>query len=185
MTVNKKSTFLTVCLLLIYLLSGCKLPDLPLKVIFPAGPHEPQHDQVTAKKFEDAGTQGETSKKSIIELSEKYTRLVEKSSVMQQKNQDLLTENKRLKEQIAIMEPQLKQTQKELTQANDQLIETNIELNNWKVSVLGFQNEMRSADKAQLEALIKIFEMLGGQIREPNAPTAPEATQSQPGRTGS
>ena len=40
-----------------------------------------------------------------------------------------------------------------------------IELNNWKSNILGFRDEMRNADNAQLDALVKILEVLGGQAK--------------------
>jgi hypothetical protein len=39
-----------------------------------------------------------------------------------------------------------------------------VELNNWKADVIGFRQEMRSAEKAQLEALLKILQILGGEV---------------------
>ena len=37
------------------------------------------------------------------------------------------------------------------------------ELNTWKTNILGFRTEMREAAKAQLEALLKVLEVLGGE----------------------
>ncbi len=44
-----------------------------------------------------------------------------------------------------------------------------LSLNNWKNDVLGFREEMRSAQTAQLQALMKILKALGG---EPMTETA-------------
>jgi hypothetical protein len=44
------------------------------------------------------------------------------------------------------------------------LIEMLSELNNWKNNILGFRGEMREAAKAQLEALLKVLEVLGGEM---------------------
>ncbi|MFB0524723.1 MAG: hypothetical protein ACETVZ_04235, partial [Phycisphaerae bacterium] len=44
-----------------------------------------------------------------------------------------------------------------------------IELNNWKANVLGFRDERREAEIAQLEALLKILKILGGEVTR--APT--------------
>ncbi len=62
------------------------------------------------------------------------------------------------------LEGQLQQTQKELAEANDLLIEMRIELNNWKTDVLGFRDEMRDAETAQLQTLFRILQVLGGQV---------------------
>jgi hypothetical protein len=39
-----------------------------------------------------------------------------------------------------------------------------IELNNWKTNILGFRDEMRDADKTQLQALLRILKALGGEV---------------------
>jgi hypothetical protein len=49
-----------------------------------------------------------------------------------------------------------------------------IELNNWKTDVIGFREEIRAADRAQLEALLKILKVLGG---EPGAESVPGEQQ--------
>jgi predicted nucleic acid-binding Zn-ribbon protein len=85
--------------------------------------------------------------------------------VLRQENQELMAENRRFKDRIAVLEPQLKQAKKELNEANDLLIEMRIELNNWKADILGFRNEIRNADKAQLKALLRILEVLGGEVK--------------------
>jgi hypothetical protein len=93
------------------------------------------------------------------------------------------------------LEARLKQTQKELSEANDLLIEMLSELNTWKSNILGFRGEMRDAAKVQLEALLKVLEILGGKVeadalgqrrkgmlnaelntaKEPNGPSVPPA----------
>jgi hypothetical protein len=62
------------------------------------------------------------------------------------------------------LQKQLQQTQKELNEANEIMISMRAELNKWKQDVLGFRDEMRSAEKAQLEALLKIMKVLGGDV---------------------
>ena len=70
---------------------------------------------------------------------------------------------------LVTLEPKLQQTQKELAEANDLLIEMRIELNNWKTDILGFRAEMRDAEKTQLEALLKILNVLGGEVKPESA----------------
>jgi chromosome segregation ATPase len=102
---------------------------------------------------------------TAIDLSKKYAALSEETAKLQSEKQSLLTENSQLKQRIAAMEPETTAAKKELAEANDLLVEMRIELNNWKEDVLGFRDEMRQADKAQLETLIKILEMLGGEVK--------------------
>jgi chromosome segregation ATPase len=116
-----------------------------------------------AKRFQDTPLQGKTVVESAMELSEKYARLSDQTTALRQENQRLVSENDDLKKQITEVEAKLKQTQKELGEANQLLIDMLAELNNWKTNILGFRGEMREAAKAQLEALLKVLEILGGE----------------------
>ena len=42
-------------------------------------------------------------------------------------------------------------------------LEMHVELNQWKADVLGFRDEMRKAEAAQLQALGKILRILGAE----------------------
>jgi chromosome segregation ATPase len=119
----------------------------------------------TAKRFQDTPLEGKTVVESAMELSEKYASLSDQAVAMRQENQRLQTENEDLKRQIATAEAKLKQTQKELGEANQLLVEMLTELNNWKSNILGFRGEMREAAKAQLEAMLKVLEILGGEAQ--------------------
>jgi chromosome segregation ATPase len=118
-----------------------------------------------ARRFQDTPLEGKTVVQSAMELSEKYASLSDQAVAMRQENQRLATENEDLKRQIAATEAKLLQTQKELGEANQLLIEMLTELNNWKTNILGFRGEMREAAKAQLEALLKVLEILGGEAQ--------------------
>ncbi len=144
----------------------------------------------SAKRFQDTPLEGRTAVESAIELSEKYARLSDQTIALREENQRLIAENESLQQQIANLESRLRQTQKELGEANDLLIEMLTELNNWKASILGFRGEMREAAKAQLEALLKVLEILGGETEagnlaqrhsetlSPNASTPPQPNGS-------
>jgi chromosome segregation ATPase len=119
--------------------------------------------EATAQRFQDTPLEGRTAVESAIELSEKYARLSDQNAALRQESQRLGTDNENLRQQVASLETKLKQTQKELGEANDLLIEMLTELNNWKSNILGFRGEMRQAAQAQLEALLKVLEILGGQ----------------------
>ncbi len=116
-----------------------------------------------AKRFQDPPIDGRTAVESAIELSEKYARLSDQAATLRQENQRLTSENEALRQQTTALEAKLRQTQKELGEANDLLIEMLTELNNWKSNILGFRSEMRQAAQAQLEALLKVLEILGGE----------------------
>jgi septal ring factor EnvC (AmiA/AmiB activator) len=110
---------------------------------------------------------------SAIELSTKYAKLSEEMTVMKEKNRALEADNKQLKDELIPSKAQLAQAQKELSEANDLLVEMRVELNNWKSNILGFRGEMRQADTAQLEALVKILTILGA---EPDPNQDPNST---------
>ncbi len=100
---------------------------------------------------------------SAIQLSEKYASLADDAALMSRQNQELISKNKQLDEQVVTIQTKLQQTQKELNDANQMLIDMRVELNNWKSQVLGFREEMRDAETAQLQALVKILKVLGGE----------------------
>jgi len=64
---------------------------------------------------------------------------------------------------VETLKAQLSQTQKELEEANEFLQKMHVELNQWKADVLGFRDEMRKAEAAQLQALGKILRILGAE----------------------
>jgi peptidoglycan hydrolase CwlO-like protein len=117
-----------------------------------------------AKRFQDTPLGGRTAVESAVELSQKYAQLSDQAASLREENQRLKTENEKLNQQVTNLDAKLAQTQKELGEANDLLIQTLAELNAWKNNILGFRSEMRDAAKAELEALLKVLEILGGQV---------------------
>ncbi|MFC1676873.1 hypothetical protein ACFL3G_07420 [Planctomycetota bacterium] len=118
-----------------------------------------------ANNFKEPTQKNTSSVETAIKMTEKYSRISEEFLKLKQQSNELAIENQELKKQIAAVEPELEKTQKELAQANDLLIDMTTELNTWKSQILGFKNEMRQADEVQLEALLKILEALGGEVK--------------------
>ena len=170
---NKPKIILSLILsLLISLPVGCTLTKKPGEIsIQPVSARQPEPNvkQVSSdavgNRFQEAASQGQTPVESAIKLSQKYARLSEEAAFMQQQNKDLITKNRLFKDQNTALKAQLQQTQKELTEANDLMIEMRIELNNWQNNILGFRNEIRDAESAQLQALLRILKILGGDIK--------------------
>lgn len=181
MQTDKKNMFFLI--LLILPLAGCSISHEPIDVVLlpnsAGGVPISQYFRKTqtqeqvasnlagngiAKRFQESASQGPTAVESAIELSKKYVEVSEEAALLRQKNQQLVAENSRLEDQVTDLNAQLQQAQKELTEANDLLIEMRIELNNWKTDILGFRDEMRDAEKAQLKALLKILNALGGEV---------------------
>lgn len=143
----------------------------------------PPSKEAISNRFYEPATE-RTTVDSVIQLSEKLAQLSEKLSQEKQRNTALLSLNKELKQKILATEPDLVQAKKELKDANNLLIEMRLELNNWKVDIIGFRNEMRLADTEQLHALLKILKVLGGEVNnEFEEPGNNNATSSTSQRT--
>jgi DNA repair exonuclease SbcCD ATPase subunit len=137
-----------------------------------------QQESMIARRFQEPD-QNPTPVESAVELSEKYAELSGRAAELQEKNKKLVEENTAMKNQIATLQNELDQAQQELTEANNLLIEMHVELNNWKSSILGFRSEMREAEKAQLEALLKILTILGAEV----GPEPAQAAAAVPGNS--
>ncbi len=144
-------------------LCGCNPPQRQRNPMVTENETSTPSGTSSARRFQDTPLEGRTAVESAIELSEKYARLSDQTIALREENQRLTADNEALLQQIAMLETKLRQTQKELGEANDLLIEMLTELNNWKTNILGFRGEMREAAKAQLEALLKVLEILGGE----------------------
>jgi len=155
-----------ILLLLVSLLamagSGCT-PQMQRGRNAARNPSDANTSLAAAQRFQDSPTESRTAVESAIELSEKYAQLSDETVALRETNHQLVTDNQHLLQQIETLEAKLLQTQKELGEANELLIEMLTELNNWKSSILGFRGEMREAARAQLEALLKVLEILGGE----------------------
>ncbi len=175
---NKIKILLLISLLMpIFLLSNCVSVREPLDVAIlsdstarlSSPKSEKQQGESVAKRFQESAPQKPTVVESAMELSKEHAKLSEEAAVLRQKNRDLVARNQQLKDQVVSLEAQLQQTQRELSEANDLLITMRIELNNWKTDILGFRDEIRDAETAQLEALLKILKVLGGEVKTKSA----------------
>ncbi|RKY10040.1 MAG: hypothetical protein DRP66_00680 [Planctomycetota bacterium] len=164
MQANTKTLFLLIVSALTFLLAGCPVVQEPVEVVFKPDSAMQHQDASMQKRFQKAAPSGQTAVDSAVELAKKNTELLERMTAMQQESRDMVAENRRLKDRIAVLEPELEQLKKELDEANDLLIDMTTELNNWKMQILGFQEEMRDADTEQLRALLKILKVLGGEV---------------------
>jgi len=147
-----------------FVLSACQPVQQSAQITGRTNSLESLQTDPVAKRFHESTPQNTTAVESAIELSDRYARLSEEAALLRQQHRDTVAKNQHLESQVDDLQTQLDQTQKELAEANDLLIETRIELNNWKVDILGFRDEMRDAETAQLEALVKILKALGGDV---------------------
>lgn len=144
------------------LLAGCRqLKETYETVIMPRPVmHRPDYDE---RKFNMRETQRPTAVQSAVELSEKYARLSEELTSEQRKGEALSRQNAELRGQVTELQVELTQVQKELSESNKFLLDMRIELGQWKHDVLGFRDEMRQAQKVQLEGLARILKVLGAE----------------------
>jgi hypothetical protein len=164
MKTTNKTLFLLLLLTPIALLSGCLSEQKSMETTAGSNPLEIAQNDLVAKRFHESAPQSPTAVESAIELSEKYAALSETVAAMRQENKNIVTRNNELEAQAVVVDGQFQQTKKELAEANDLLIEMRIELNNWKTDIIGFRDEMRDAETAQLETLFRILKVLGGQV---------------------
>ncbi len=160
--------YLILYLMLVFLLlqAGCPGLELPGKKSVKSTKLEYARSNVNSDdthSHKQVTYEGPTAVESAIELSKKYAKLSKEVSSLSVENKQLRSENERLQTQITEIQENLEQAEKELSEANDFLVETRVELNNWKKDILGFRNEMREAEVAQLEALYKVLKILGGE----------------------
>lgn len=164
MRTNKEISFFVIQLVLIFVISGCEVPDARVNIILPSDKPQEQQPKQVEQRFHASTQQGPTAIESTIELSKKYAKLAEETLWLKEKNRELIEENKGLKRQITPLSADLEQTRKELAETTELVIDMRIELNNWKTDILGFRDEIRTAEKTQLEALLKILTILGGEV---------------------
>jgi regulator of replication initiation timing len=143
--------------LTLFLTSGCVQPENNPEI---------QKKNIT-KRFQQP-QKDESVLESAIDISEKYAKLSKEHNKLQDKYKGRVEENRILAAKNEQLKAELAQAEKELKQANELLKSTVEELNKWKKNVLGFQQEVRQADQAQLEALYKILTLMGGKPAEPN-----------------
>ncbi|MHC4636365.1 MAG: hypothetical protein ACYTBP_02090 [Planctomycetota bacterium] len=171
-------------------LSSCRLPRGPVEVVLPNRSDEvmqaqkanQNHQDHQSQRFQQTVDENLSASKETARLAKENANLVEEIKFLREKNQTVSNENKNLKDQLAVKEQKLKQAEKELKDATDLLVDMQLEMNNWKMDVLGFRDEIRQAEKAQLNALLKILTVLGGEVKDEQSSdeVADAAVQSGP-----
>lgn len=161
---TEKKMIILLLLVPIFLLSGCSSTQQPEKPAVNSVVVDEQQNDAIAKRFQQPDQEGSSVVKSAMQLSSNYSRLNQEAALLRQQNEDLIAKNRQLSDREVSLNTQLKQTQKELAEANSLLIEMRVELNNWKADILGFREEMRNAETVQLETLLRILKVLGGQV---------------------
>lgn len=99
----------------------------------------------------------------VIRLKEDYESLKQKNAFLTNENAELKKENSDLGLKLARAQSDLEAAKKEISESNEFIMQMNQELMRWKADVLGYRDENRKIQKAQLEALSRILKALGAQ----------------------
>lgn len=111
----------------------------------------------------DAEGASENAVDTALQWAQKYSEAADKLVKLQQENRDLADKQQKLADQNTRMQADLASAQAQLKEANSMMMDMRTELEKWKSSVLGFRQEMRDAQQAQLVALARIMKLLGGE----------------------
>ena len=165
------------------MLTGCRLIDEPIAIEVGLPP-QPQPalaatvaDESIERRFTDSETDSTDAVQSALMWSQKYEELSAKTEKLREEKNTLVLENTNLKHKFALLGAEFDRAKKELAEANSFLHQMQIELTNWKSDVLGFRDEMRNAQAAQLEALHRVLRILGA---EPVQSTETKLQTQQP-----
>jgi len=170
-------------------LAGCDGDSLSLELTPPvpalAAPSL-QRDRGTSEYLDRSAVKGPVEEAKgptgvdiALEWSNKYAAVSEKMLEIQRENQKLADKNRELNSQVGALKADLAVASKELGDANEMLRQMSMDLEKWKGNVLGFRKEMRGAQQAQLNALIKILHLLGGEVPKTAASQADQAQLSR------
>ncbi len=158
------------------MLAGCRFVDEP--IAFEVGPQRyiaPAPEPVAAaesieRQFTDSPEDSTDAVQSALMWSQKYDDLLLKTEKLREEKNTFSLENTSFKYKLAETQTELDRTKAELTDANDFLQKMQAELVKWKSDVLGFRDEMRNAQTAQLEALKRVLRILGAESLELTEP---------------
>jgi len=130
---------------------------------------------------EETADQSNTAVDAALAWAKKYTQATEQCDRLREENRALRDSNQEYQQQLSKLQLELNRAEKELSEANAMLLEMREELRKWKTSVIGFRDEMRQAQQAQLDAMYKILKLLGG---EPVVQVSTRPSTTQPARNG-
>ncbi len=157
-------------------IAGCEYVDEPIQIqaidipiIGQRKQNQPQPlpaETALENRFTDTDN---SAAGSALMWSDKYDQLSEKYRDLTEENMTMTRERITLKKKVMDLEAQLASTELELDDANLFLQDMHKELTQWKGDVLGFRDEMRQSDSAQINALTRILKVLGAELSEPVA----------------
>lgn len=164
---------ISICLLL-PVLAGCYWTGERIIPINPAPGAQVQTQEAVMTVTQDQASLeqrfSDSERMDPVEMvtlwAQRYEELSRQNEQMRKDSIAMTEQNSRLQQDTTTMRLELDQTRKELEQCNSLLQDAHVELSKWKADVLGFREEMRQAQTAQLLALSKILRILGAESIE-------------------
>ena len=127
----------------------------------------------------DENNTGRGATEAAIEWADKYAKVAQELLFANKRLAEVRAEKKKLQDEITKLKGQLKSYRAELADANAMLEEMKKDLKEWQNNVLGYRKQMMAAQSAQLSALQKILELLGGEVASADVPPSPPAGKTQ------
>jgi regulator of replication initiation timing len=154
---------ISLCLLLV-VLAGCQDQIIPI-----SGESAPMTVRQDSNSMEQRFTDSQKIDPvtTITMWAQRYDELLKQSEQMRKENAKVLEENNRLQQEMGKMKLDLEQTRRDVEQSNTLLQQAHVELSKWKADVLGFRDEMRQSQTAQMTALSRILRILGAESALP------------------
>jgi chromosome segregation ATPase len=158
------------------MLTGCRLVDEPIGIEVTRrrqpqmAPPPAAADESIERRFTETETESTDAVQSALMWSQRYEDLLANTEKLREAKNTLSVENSDLTYKLTETQAELDRTKAELAQANNFLHEMQMELTKWKSDVLGFRDEMRKAQAAQLEALHRVLRILGAESVELTEP---------------
>ena len=158
------------------MLTGCRLVDEPIGIEVTRrrqpqiAPAPAVADESIERRFTETETESTDAVQSALMWSQRYEDLLANTEKLREAKNSLSVKNTDLTYKLTETQAELDRTKAELAEANNFLHEMQMELTKWKSDVLGFRDEMRNAQAAQLEALQRVLRILGAEFVESTEP---------------
>ena len=107
--------------------------------------------------------QSESAVETALAWAQKHMEVSAKLTASEKENRALAEKNQALQQQLDSSKGLLTAAQRELNEANTMLKDLETRLAKWQENVLGYRQEMRDAQKAQMEGLARVIKLLGGE----------------------
>jgi septal ring factor EnvC (AmiA/AmiB activator) len=121
----------------------------------------------------DGETGGRTAVESAMKWADKYAEAAKELIVVNRRIGEMEKEKKALQAQLAQLQKENATLKRELGDANAMLVDMKKDLKEWRRNVLGFREEIITSQSAQLKAMQRILELLGGEVTQPIAQPRP------------